>query len=113
MSLPSRLGFIWRRAWRIYPARQVVLPAVAAYTIAVVGHAHWLMPRPDQASLAGIEAITDTISLTSLRDNVALLQTNLNPQTWSLQVEIAMALLLGGVSRRWVEICPACASAGG
>jgi peptidoglycan/LPS O-acetylase OafA/YrhL len=76
--LSDYLSFLWRRAWRIYPAHVVVVLAIVLLGLAMGGE------------LATVRRTTDPGEV--LR-NLLLINTDLNGQTWTLRIEVLMCFI--------------------
>lgn len=87
-GVAGALGFIIKRLFRLFPAH------IASLSLIVLSlylfHEHFVFPN---ASSWFTGFYRTSLSLDNIVDNLLLLATNLNPVTWTLQVELLMSLL--------------------
>jgi len=82
------LGFVVRRLFRLFPAHVVSVSVI----VASLYFFHEAVRSP-VASSWFLNFYGMPLSMPNLLDNFLLLATNLNPVTWTLQVELLMSLL--------------------
>lgn len=87
-GLAGALGFMIKRLLRLFPAH------IASLTLILISlalfHEHFVFPN---ASSWFTGFYRSSLSVENIIDNYLLLESNLNPVTWTLQVELLMSLL--------------------